>query len=82
MKLYDKDSRKPLLVDKYLVRDWVKERIGEKYLIPLLGVYDCFDDIDFEELPECFVLKYNHGKGFNLIVKDKTILDIKSLKQR
>lgn len=72
LKLYDSTPEKTRLADKYLVRDWVKEKIGEKYLIPLLGVWDSFDDIDFDTLPEQFVLKCNHGCGYNIIVKDKS----------
>ena len=59
------------LTDKYLVREWVKEYIGEQYLIPLLGVWDRFEDIDIDKLPNSFVLKCNHGSGWNDIVKDK-----------
>jgi len=75
LKLYDSTPIKTRLTDKCLVRDWVKERIGEKYLIPLLGVWDRFDDIDFDSLPDKFVLKANHGSGWNIIVKDKSIFD-------
>lgn len=71
-KLYNNDPKKSLLADKYLVRDWVKEQIGEEYLIPLIGAWDRFDDIPFAELPRQFVLKTNHGSGTNIIVTDKT----------
>lgn len=70
-KLYHTDPLKATLADKYLVRDWVKERIGEEYLIPLVGVWDKFDHIRFSDLPQQFVLKTNHGSGTNIIVKDK-----------
>ena len=80
MKLYDKDPRKTRLADKYLVREYVKEKIGEQYLIPLLGVWDKFDDIDFDKLPSQFVLKCNHGCGWNWIVKDKAKLDINDIR--
>ncbi len=63
LKLFDATPEKTRLADKYLVRDWVAERIGERYLIPLLGVYDTADEIDFSALPEAFVLKTNHGSG-------------------
>lgn len=82
MKLYDSTPIKTRLADKFLVRDWVKEKIGEKYLIPLLGVYDSFDDIDFNALPDKFVIKCNHGCGYNIIVKDKSQLDITNAKQK
>lgn len=72
MKLYDSTPIKTKLADKYLVRDYVKEKIGEQYLIPLLGVYDNFDEIDFDSLPNKFVLKCNHGCGYNIIVTDKS----------
>lgn len=61
--------------DKYLVRDYIKEKIGDKYLIPLLGVWDRPEDIDFDKLPNKFVLKVNWGCGQNIIVKDKTQLN-------
>ena len=64
------------------MRDWVKEKIGEEYLIPLLGVYDKFDDIDFAKLPKQFVIKCNHGCGYNIIVKDKSKLDLSDAKAK
>ena len=75
LKLYDSTPLKTRLADKYLVRDWVKEKIGEEHLVPLLGVWDSFDEIDFDKLPDQFVLKANHGSGWNIIVKDKSIFD-------
>ena len=75
LKLYDNTPLKTRLADKYLVREWIKEKIGEEYLIPLLGVWDKFDDIDFDKLPDRFVLKANHGCAYNYIVKDKSKMD-------
>lgn len=75
LKVYDSTPLKTRLTDKYLVRDWVKGKIGEKYLTKLLGVWDNFDDIDFDALPDKFVLKANHGCGFNFIVPDKSKMD-------
>ena len=80
-KLYDKNPLKATLTDKYLVREWVEKTIGGEYLIPLLGVWDNFEDIDFSELPDRFVLKTNHGSGTNLIVKDKSKLNLKRVKR-
>ena len=82
MKLYDSTPIKTMLADKYLVRDWVAERIGEQYLIPLLGVWDSFDEIDFDALPEQFVLKCNHGSGYNLIVKNKSELNLDEVRRK
>lgn len=64
------------LVDKYAVREYVKEKIGEEYLNECLGVYDRVSDIDFDALPDRFVIKGVHGCGFNLIVPDKSKLKI------
>lgn len=71
-KLYDDNPLKSRLSDKYEVRNWVKDKIGGEYLIPVLGVWDRYDDIDFAELPNQFVLKTNHGSGTNLMVRDKS----------
>ena len=64
------------LSDKYEVRSWVEEKIGKEYLIPLLGVWDAFDEIDFDKLPDSFVLKTNNASGTNLIVDSKKDLNI------
>lgn len=82
MKIYDSTPIKTQLADKYLVRDWVKEKIGEEYLIPLLGVYDSFDEIDFDKLPNQFVIKCNHGCGYNIIVKNKNTFDKKEANEK
>lgn len=68
------------LVDKYAVRDYVKEKIGGKYLNELYGVYDKPAEVDFDQLPNQFVLKGVHGFHLNLIVKDKTDLNLKKTK--
>ena len=82
MKLYDSTPLKTQLADKFMVREWVKEKIGENYLIPLLGAWDSFDEIDFDKLPNSFVLKANHGCGWNIIVKDKTDFDYNAAKEK
>lgn len=82
LKLYDSTPIKTQLTDKYLVRDYVKEKIGDEYLVPLLGVWDKFDDIDFDKLPDKFVLKCNHGSGWNLIVTDKNSIDKAEAKKK
>lgn len=81
-KLYDSTPIKTLLADKYLVRNWVKNKIGEDYLIPLLGVYNSSEEIDFNCLPDKFVIKCNHGCAYNIIVKNKNSLDINKIKQQ
>ena len=75
MKFHDSTEMKSRLSDKYLVKEWVREKIGDQYVIPLLGAWDTFDEIDFDKLPSKFVLKLNHGCGFNYFVPDKDRLD-------
>lgn len=82
LKLYDSTPLKTQLADKYLVRKWIKEKIGEEYLVPLLGVWDKFDDIDFTKLPNSFVLKANHGCGWNIIVKDKSKFNVQEARKK
>ena len=82
LKLHDDLKMRTLLSDKYLVRDWVKDKIGEEYLIPLLGVWDRFDEIDFDALPDKFALKANHGSGWNIIVPDKAKFDRADAKRK
>ncbi|MFU7517521.1 ATP-grasp fold amidoligase family protein [Clostridium sp. HCS.1] len=68
-------------VDKYRVRGYVASVVGEKYLVPLLGVYNNFDEIDFEALPEKFVLKTNHSCGRNIICKSKSNINKNKIKK-
>lgn len=82
MKLYDSSYEKGRLADKYLVRGYVTERIGDQYLVPLLGVWDDPDDIDFDKLPDRFVLKVTHGCGWNVIVRDKSKLNVAATRER
>lgn len=82
LKLYDNTKLKTRLADKYLVREYIKEKIGKQYLIPLLGVYDNFDAINFEELPQKFVMKSNHASGWNIIVENKDSLDIEEARNK
>lgn len=70
--------RDPLIVkcsDKIAVREYVKEKVGEEYLIPSLGVYKTAEEIDFKKLPDSFVLKTNNASGTNIFCSDKSKLD-------
>lgn len=81
LKLYDRRPEYTMMVDKYLVRDYIAKTLGEEYLIPLLGVWDDPEEIDFDALPDQFVLKCNHNSGLGMcICKDKSKLDIKRVK--
>lgn len=75
LKLHDRNSRYTKLVDKYDVRDFVSNVVGDEYLIPLLGVWDRLSDIDFSGLPDEFVLKSTHDSGGIVLCRDKSTLD-------
>ena len=85
LKLYHHQHPNPLMTkcaDKVAVRDYIKEKIGEEYLVPSLGVWDNPDDINFDQLPDRFVLKVNWGSGQNIIVKDKSKLNINEAREQ
>ena len=71
LKLYDNLPIKTQLADKVLVRGWIKEKIGEEYLKPVLWIGDKFDNIPFDKLPDSFIIKCNHGCKWHVLIKDK-----------
>lgn len=79
-KMYGLTPEMSLLSDKYAVRDWVKKRIGVEYLVPLLGHWCNPEDIEFDSLPNEFILKTNNGTSTNIIVHDKDRIDIKNVR--
>lgn len=82
LKIYDRNPEYTKLVDKYEVKSYVAEKIGDEYIIPTLGVWDSVEDIDFDMLPNRFVLKCTHDSGGLVICKDKTSLDIAEAKRK
>ena len=80
LKLHDRNPEYTKMVDKYEVRRYIADKIGEEYLIPLLGVWDNFDEIDFDSLPEQFVLKCTHDSGGLVICRDKKLFDVNAAK--
>lgn len=82
LKLHDRNDKYTMMVDKYLVRDYIREQLGEEYLIPLVGAWDDPDDIDFDALPDKFVLKCNHNSGLGMcICTDKSRLDFEKVRR-
>ena len=75
LKVYNKKPIYTTMVDKYEAKKYVADIIGEEYIIPTLGVWNSFDEIDFDSLPEQFVLKCTHDSGGVLIVRDKATFD-------
>ena len=81
LKLYDRKPEYTIMVDKYKVRDYISGKIGDQYLIPMLGVWDDPDEMDFDALPNRFVLKCNHNSGLGMcICKNKSTISIKNVK--
>ncbi len=82
LKIHQSTRLKAKLSDKYRVRKWIEKKIGKEYLIPILGVYKHFKDINFDKLPQKFALKCNHGSGWNIIVTDKNNLNLPQLQEK
>ena len=80
MKFYSDTSLWPTLADKYAVRAYVSQRVGGAVLIPLIGKWDSVDDIDWDALPQQFVMKCNNGSGDVVVCKDKHKLDVEETK--
>ena len=79
LKLYDRNPEYTRMVDKYAVKKYVADIIGEEYLIPTLGIWDKPEEIEWDKLPNQFVLKTTHGGGNTgvVICKDKSTFDRK-----
>lgn len=75
LKLYDRKPEYTTMVDKYAMKDWVASRIGPGYTIANYGVWDNPEEIDFDSLPDRFVLKGTHDSGSFIICKDKSQFD-------
>ena len=82
LKLYDRKPQYTKMVDKYEAKKYVASVIGNEYIIPTLGIYNKFDDIDFDKLPNQFVMKCTHDSGGLIIVRDKNKLDIKAARKK
>lgn len=81
-KLYIHDLSMKKLVDKYEVRSYVRDKIGAQYLTKMYGIYNSIEEINFDGLPDGFVLKLTNGSGFNYICKHKTKKEIKKIKRK
>lgn len=81
LKLYDRHDEYTQMVDKYEAKKCAASIIGDEYIIPTLGVYNSFDEINFDELPNQFVLKCTHDSGGVAICRDKTTFDYKAARK-
>lgn len=82
LKLYYRRPDFTMMVDKYGVKSWVADLIGTEYVIPNLGVWEKADDIDFDALPNQFVLKCTHDSGSVVICRDKSAFDVDAAKNK
>lgn len=82
LKLNNRKDEYTRMVDKYEVKEYVASIVGDQFIIPTLGVWDSFDEIDFDALPKQFVLKCTHDSGGLVICKDKSKLDLKAAKKK
>lgn len=82
IKLNDRKDIYHQMVDKYDAKQFIKEKVGEEYVIPTLGIWDRFEDIDFDSLPNEFIIKNTHDSGSYYICKDKSKLNILEIRKR
>ena len=81
LKLYDPNPLRTDLTDKVKVREWIRNTIGQEYLVPIYGIYNNFEEIEFDRLPDKFVIKTNHASGWNIVVRNKKELDLNEVKK-
>jgi len=81
LKLYNRQHDYSIMADKYEVRKYIAQTIGEEYLIPFYGVWNKFDEISFNALPDQFVLKCSHDSGGTVICKNKQSFDIEKTRK-
>lgn len=82
IKLHDRKPIYHAMVDKYDAKKFVAEKVGEEYVIPTLGVWDRFEDIDFDTLPNQFIIKNTYDSGTYYICKDKSKVDVSEIRKR
>lgn len=82
LKLHDRKPIYTRMVDKQEAKQMVIEKVGEKFVIPTLGIWDTFDEIDFDNLPMQFVLKCTHDSASIIVVEDKSKMDVKAIREK
>lgn len=80
LKIHDRNPAYITMVDKIMAKKYVASILGEEYIVPTLGIWERFEDINFDELPNQFVLKCNHDSGGIVVVRDKYKLNIEAAK--
>lgn len=82
LKIYNQKPEYTMMVDKLNAKEYVRNKLGEQYVTPLLGVWNHFDEIEFDKLPDKFVLKCTHDCGGLVICQDKSKLDMQAAKEK
>ncbi len=82
LKLYNREPRYTAMADKLLMREFVESKVGPGFTVPVLGKWKRFEDIDFDSLPDQFVLKCNHDSGGLCICRSKADFDIEKARAR
>lgn len=82
LKLHDRKKDYTVMVDKYEAKKYIAEKVGIEHVIPTLGVWNQFDDIDFDSLPDRFVLKCTHDSGGLVICRDKASLNLNEARKK
>ena len=81
LKIHNHNPEYTRIVDKITFKEYIAEKLGPEYTVPTIGVWDKFEDIDFDKLPDKFVLKCNHDSGGLVICKDKSKLNIENARK-
>lgn len=82
LKLYNQRPEYTVMVDKYAAKKYIADHVGEEFVIPTIGIYDSFEEIDFAKLPSQFVMKTTHDSGGVVICKDKSKFDVKAARKK
>lgn len=83
LKINDRNNQYTIMADKYLMKQFVTDKIGQGYVVPLIGVWDSPEDIDYSKLPEKFVLKCNHNSGLGMyICNDKSKINVTEINRQ
>lgn len=82
LKLHDRQPHYTRMVDKYEAKQFIAQRVGEEYIVPTYGVWNSFEEIDFSQLPEQFVLKTTHDSASFVICRDKSKLDVEAARAK
>jgi len=82
LKLYDRNSEYTQLVDKYEFKKYIAQTLGEQYVIPTLGVWDSAEEVEWDKLPNQFVIKCTHDSGSVIVCEDKSVFDVNNAKKQ